>query len=109
MLYGWLPIDSGTRDRVPVITMVLWVTLTMWWYDVDQMALRRPRSPLYRLMLLICPGPLVMLPIHLLRTRGTRGMLSTAFAGGYFAFLLATGWVGTVVGFGLNKIAGNGG
>lgn len=105
---GYLPVNSEISQRLLGVSAVLLLMLILWWYDYDQLALDRPRSSVYRLMLLFCPGPLVMLPIHLLVTRGARGLLSTAWAGCYLIILLFIGGVAWMIGYALSLIARGG-
>jgi len=105
---GYLPVNSEMSRRLLGVSTVLLLMLIMWWYDYDQLALDRPRSSVYRLMLLLCPGPLVMLPIHFLVTRGARGLLSTVWAGCYLTILLFTGGIAWIIGYALSWIARGG-
>jgi hypothetical protein len=49
-------------------------------------------------LMLLCPGPPIMVPVYLLATRGLRGFISIAWALAFFALLVAVGIVAEVVG-----------
>ena len=84
----WLPVDSNLPRRFELLFAILFVLLVYWWYDYDQRELGRRPSALSRIMMLICPGPCVMIPIHLLVTRGVNALKSIVLAAGYLVLVL---------------------
>jgi hypothetical protein len=48
------------------------------------------------IMLIICPGPFILMPIYFLKTRGFRGLLSMLWSAAFFVLLMAVSVVSAV-------------
>jgi hypothetical protein len=64
------------RRGVDIATAIGTTVLILQWcaYDCRQRMLRR--WPYFGLMLVLCPGPLILMPIYFFATRGWRGLIS---------------------------------
>jgi len=72
------------------------VILILRWCDFDRRERGIDRWPLFGAMMLICPGPAVVLPIYFLRTRGLPGLWSTAKAFGFFILMVTVAALGAL-------------
>ena len=69
----WLPSNTDLPQKVFSLHLILFLLHVLWWYDMDQRELANRPTFLFRLFL-ICPGPIIILPIHFLITRGVQGL-----------------------------------
>lgn len=69
---------------VHVIATVAFLVLLHRWCAADARLHRIELWRYFLVTLVVCPGPLLVVPIHLLRTRGIRGLLSILLALAYF-------------------------
>ena len=88
-LIGALPADLS--GFIEFAAMVVIVILTLRWCDYDRGEQEVERWSYFGIMMILCPGPLIVMPIYLLSTRGVRGLLSIAKAFVFFVILIAVG------------------
>lgn len=85
---GFLP-DEGSASRSVSLAMGLaFSLLIVRWCAYDRQERGLAPWPHFGLLMVICPGPLIMVPIYLLATRGAPGLISTAKAAVFFVFLI---------------------
>ena len=83
--------QQGTIDGFWQLLLVVAtaVTLLQWsQLDADELQMARPNAVTTLLLLLVCPGPMLVVPIYLFRTRGlARGLPAVLLAYVYFLVL----------------------
>jgi hypothetical protein len=86
---------SAMEKGLNLVTGIALAVLLVQWceYDCEERGIKRWRY--FAVMMIICPGPLILMPIYFLATRGWRGLLSILKAA--LCFTLAAGATG--VGF----------
>lgn len=93
---GWVD-DLALSRFIDLATGLVFAFLILRWCDNDHYERQQNQEPLWHgmpwryfaFMMILCPGPLIMMPIYLLVTRGWRGFISIAWAGAFFALLVA--------------------
>jgi hypothetical protein len=99
VLWGSLPDEpdqapaSGVRGRVALVALdvlgvIAFHVLAYVWCEYDRLERGKPRWRRFAFLVIVCPGPLVMAPVYLCATRGTRGLWATAKAAVLLAVLL---------------------
>ncbi len=79
---------------VDVAAGIATVILILRWCDYDRQERAINRWPFFGVMMILCPGPALVLPIYFLRTRGLRGLWSTAKAFGFFVLMVTVAALG---------------
>lgn len=67
------------------------------WCHYDRLELGRRRWRYFAPMMVLLPGPLVMVPLYLVVSRGARGLWSTFLAACFLALLFAVNLLGIVL------------
>ena len=81
---------------VDVAVGIATVILILRWCDYDRQERAINRWPFFGVMMILCPGPAVILPLYFVRTRGLRGLWSIAKAFGFFVLLVAVSALGAL-------------
>jgi hypothetical protein len=81
-----------------VVSTVAFYVLLHRWCGADARLHRRDLWRYFVLTLVICPGPLLVVPIHLVRTRGVRGLLFSLLALIYLVAAIAVQVIGILAG-----------
>ena len=84
VLIGVVPADSFSEVVISGLTVFLLWLLFFRWCEVDAANREIELSEVFRLALVTLPGPLIMIPVYLLRSRGWRGFISCIT---FFAFV----------------------
>ncbi len=90
-IYGALIVAcSADLSRLfDIAASVITVILTLRWCEYDRREQEVERWSYFGIMMLLCPGPLILMPVYLLSTRGVRGLLSIAKAFVFLVILIA--------------------
>ena len=70
--------------------------LIVGWCDIDREERQLDRWRFFVPLMVLCPGPLVVLPAYLFVTRGVGGFVATAIAIAFFGLMIFVG-AGTLV------------
>jgi hypothetical protein len=104
---GILPLTERQARRLDIISGVIAAVLIYQWCVADA---RQRSTSLWKyaaLTFVICPGPIIVLPIHFIRSRGVgRGLIGTLYAMGFFALMIATSMIGVFLGSLIGEFAG---
>jgi hypothetical protein len=87
--------DAALRGGRNIVTAIALAALLLQWCQYDRREHAIKRWPCFGVMMIICPGPLILMPVYFLATRGWRGLISIMKASGMFAMAI----VATLVGF----------
>jgi hypothetical protein len=90
--------DDLLLNVVRIATYLACTALLHQWCGADARLHSRELWPHFALTLVVCPGPLLVLPIHLVRTRGVRGLLSLLLAIGFVVVLVIAEYIGIEIG-----------
>lgn len=90
--------ESGFGRIVDVATMVCFAVLLLQWCSLDRTERQLDPWPYFVLLVVLCPGPLIMMPLYLCRTRGWGGLIATGKAVLFFLLLIGVAVLGTIVG-----------
>jgi hypothetical protein len=88
---GMLPEEGPIDQVVNLGTAIVFGLLVVHWYDWDRWEKRIPPWRYFTPLVVLFPGPLVMVPIYLLRTRGVKGLWPVVQAATFLTLLMAVG------------------
>ncbi len=95
---GLFPEDS-TLERIVTFVAGLSVTvLILGWCDIDLEERNLKRWRFFVPMMVLIPGPFIMIPIYLLFTRRAEGFVATAKAFAFFVLMTAVTMVASIMG-----------
>lgn len=97
-LTGLLPEDSSINRVLDLAGGIVMAMLIVGWCDIDREERQLDRWRFFVLMMVLCPGPLVILPAYLFVTRGIGGFAATAKAIAFFGLMIFAGAVTFVIG-----------
>ena len=87
-----LPENSTEAWALDVAGAIAFFVMAYLWCEWDRIERGRRRWPKFALLMIVCPGPLVMVPVYLCASRGLRGLWATAKAAALLAALLGLRW-----------------
>jgi hypothetical protein len=89
--------DATLQKGCDLVTGIALAVLLLQWceYDRREHAIKRWRY--FGLMMIVCPGPVILMPIYFLATRGSRGLLSILKASVCFALAIVAVLAGFAV------------
>jgi hypothetical protein len=95
---GLLPEESPVQLIVDLATFVLFAVLLLKWCTLDRVERQIEAWPMFPVLLIICPGPLIIMPLYFCSTRGWAGLIATGKAALFLVLLFLVAVVGAVVG-----------
>jgi hypothetical protein len=98
--------DGFNSRPLSLVAGILLVVLILQWCHYDRKERRIAPWPGFALMMILCPGPMVMMPVYLLATRGVRGILSVLLCAGFFLLILGMVSLGGILGTVVSEIRG---
>jgi len=104
-LTGVLGEDSALSAPLELVTAIAFAVMVVCWCEYDRIQRQAQRWRFFIVLMVVCPGPLVMIPVYLCVTRGVRGLISTAMAAAFFLLLIAVAMTGLLAGALLNNDA----
>ncbi len=99
-LTGLLSEDSSINRLTDLIGGISMAMLILGWCDIDREERSLDRWRFFVILMVLCPGPLVMLPAYLFVTRGIGGFAATAKAIAFLGLMMFVG----VVSFGIGAL-----
>ena len=93
---GILPENIPISRICDLVTGLVFVLFVLRWCDYDRWERRISPWRFFTLLMVFFPGPLFMLPIYLITTRGFQGFVATAEAAIFFAILIAVAMVAEI-------------
>jgi hypothetical protein len=97
-LTGILPEDSSIDRVTDLASAIGMAMLIVGWCDIDREERHLDRWRYFVLLMVFCPGPLIVLPTYLFVTRGVGGFAATAKATAFFGLMIFVGAVTFVLG-----------
>ena len=92
----------GEGDLIDVILQaaasLAFLVLLHKWCGADARLHGTTLWPYFVLTLVLCPGPFLVVPVHLIKTRGVNGVLSIVLAVGWFIVLVIAEALGIAIG-----------
>ena len=98
LLTGILPDDSSINRVTDLANTIGIYLLIFGWCDIDREERHLDRWRYFVLLMVVCPGPLIVLPTYLFVTRGVGGFVATAIAIAFFGLMIFVGAVTLVMG-----------
>lgn len=86
-LHGLLVEDSGWSRVIEVASGLVVAFLTIGWCEIDRKEHQLSRWRFFIPLMAICPGPLIMMPIYFLVTRGLGGLVAIAKASAFLVLM----------------------
>ena len=98
--FGVLIEDRPVAARVfELAGSLCFVILVLSWCSIDREERGLTAWPFFALMMILCPGPLILMPIYFCATRGVRGLWSCLIAGAFMFTLFVAAGLGAFVAF----------
>lgn len=88
-LEGMLPAKGPIPRVIDLTAAIVFALLVLRWYEWDRWENEIPPWRYFALLVVVIPGPLFMVPIYLLSTRGSKGLWPVAQAAALLAVLMA--------------------
>ncbi|MEX2118574.1 MAG: hypothetical protein WD847_03115 [Pirellulales bacterium] len=98
-LAGMVESDSLQLRGLNIVHAVAWAVLLLKWCAYDREEFDVERWRLFAFMMVICPGPLIMIPAHLFATRGWEGVVATLKAAAFLVLLLSMSFASAFAGW----------
>jgi hypothetical protein len=95
---GMLREGSGISRLVDLATSITMAVFILRWCEYDRRERGGTRWRYFTPLMVLLPGPVIMVPIYLLATRGSRGFWAIAKAAAFLLLLIAIGAVGALIG-----------
>ncbi len=89
--------DSTLQKGCDLVTAITLAVLLLQWCEYDRREHEIKRWRYFGAMMILCPGPLILMPIYFLATRGLRGLISILKASFLFVLAIAAMLTGFVV------------
>src|SRR3972149_11751978 len=96
LLSGLFLEDRSLLSVIEIATAIVLAILLVTWCECDRIERQGERWPFFIVLMVLCPGPILMLPIYLFATRGAGGFLATARAAAFFVLLIGASAVGAL-------------
>ncbi len=90
--------DSSINRVTDLTGAIVMAMLIVGWCDIDREERQLDRWRFFVPLMVLCPGPLVVLPAYLFVTRGVGGFVATAIAIAFFGLMMFDGAVTLVMG-----------
>ncbi len=87
-LSGFLAEDSGWSHMVDLATGLIVAILIVGWCEIDREERQLSRWRLFVPLMVLCPGPLIMIPTYFFVTRGLGGFAATAKASAFLVLMI---------------------
>lgn len=88
---GLLPVTPRMDAVLNLGTGIAFALLILRWYECDRWERGEAPWRFFGPLMVIFPGPIVMVPVYLISTRGLRGLVATMKAALFFVFLITVG------------------
>ena len=100
-LSGFLaPLTAGDpvlQKGLDLVTAIALAAFLLRWCEYDRRERQIKRWRYFAVMMIFCPGPLILMPIYFLATRGLRGLLSILMAAALFGLAIVAMLAGFAV------------
>jgi hypothetical protein len=100
-LSGFLvPLTAGDPvllKGLDLVTAIALAAFLLRWCQYDRRERHIKRWPFFAAMMILCPGPLILMPIYFLATRGLRGLFSILMAAALFGLAIVATVAGIAV------------
>ena len=90
--------DSSINRVTDLTGAIVMAMLIVGWCAIDREERQLDRWRFFVPLMVLCPGPLVVLPAYLFVTRGVGGFVATAIAIAFFGLMMFVGAVTLVMG-----------
>ena len=97
-LTGLLPEDSSINRVTDLAGAIGMAMLIVGWCEIDSEERQLDRWRFFVLLMVFCPGPLIVLPTYFFVTRGVGGFAATAKAFAFFGLMVFVAAVTLVMG-----------
>lgn len=99
LVEGILPLTDRQMRRLDTICGIISAVLVYQWCAADALQRSATLWKYAALTFVICPGPMIVLPIYFIRSRGVGlGLIATLYAVGFAAIMFAVSMLGVVLG-----------
>lgn len=87
-LAGFISENSGWSTLADLVSGLAVAILILGWCDIDREERQLSRWPFFVALMILCPGPLIIVPTYLFVTRGVGGFAATAKAAAFLLLMI---------------------